>query len=92
MMAKTWTVFKIIDRSIILDFTLHLIAANYADDPGEAIKQAAWVADKFHLSRRRDKLSWSHHEEVAKFEPEVQDAWLDLAAPDNKPTTAQLVE
>ncbi len=39
-MAKTHTVFKIVDRSTILDFTLHLIAAVYADDPGEAIKQA----------------------------------------------------
>jgi len=27
-MAKTYTVFKIVDRSTILDFTLHLVAAN----------------------------------------------------------------
>jgi len=31
MMAKTYTVFKIVPRSTILDFTLHLIAAVYAD-------------------------------------------------------------
>ena len=31
MKAKTYTVFKIIERSIILDFSLHLIAANYAE-------------------------------------------------------------
>jgi len=35
-MARTYTVFKIVERSTILGFSLHLIAAVYADDPGEA--------------------------------------------------------
>ncbi len=39
-MTKTHTVFNIVQRCTILDFSLHLIAAKYADDPGEAIKQA----------------------------------------------------
>jgi hypothetical protein len=56
MMAKTYAVFKIVerstilsyslkivDRSTILDFSLHLIAANYADDPGEAFKSDAYI-------------------------------------------------
>jgi hypothetical protein len=30
-MAKTHTTFNIVDRSTILDFTLHLIAAVYAE-------------------------------------------------------------
>jgi N6-adenosine-specific RNA methylase IME4 len=32
------------------------------------------------LSRRRDNLSWSHHQEVAKLDAADQDAWLDRTA------------
>jgi hypothetical protein len=31
------------------------------------------------LSRRRDKLTWSHHLEVAPLEPATQVEWLDRA-------------
>lgn len=30
-----------------------------------ALRNLKWVADKFSLSRRRDALTWSHHNEVA---------------------------
>jgi len=45
------------------------------------LRDAVWVANQFdHLSRRRDKLSWSHHREVAGLAtPEEQDEWLDRA-------------
>lgn len=41
------------------------------------------VAKKVEFLRRRKNLSWSHHREVVKFEPEVQDAWLNLAEQDS---------
>lgn len=44
------------------------------------LKNCQWVASSVDKSRRRDSLSWSHHEEVASFdEPAVQDRWLDKA-------------
>lgn len=38
-----------------------------------------WVAGSIELSRRRDKLSFSHHEVVAGLPVEKQDEWLDWA-------------
>lgn len=37
------------------------------------------MAERFELSRRRDNLSFGHHQEVAADPPEVADAWLDQA-------------
>lgn len=42
----------------------------------QSIRDAKWVAGKFELSRRRDKLSWSHHREVAALEPPAADELL----------------
>jgi hypothetical protein len=39
----------------------------------------ASVAGEFDLSRRRDKLTWSHHAAVAGLEPSQQERWLDRA-------------
>lgn len=39
----------------------------------------ASVCSRIDISRRREKLSFSHHSEVAYFEPKVQDAILNLA-------------
>lgn len=41
--------------------------------------KAAWVANKVEFSRRRQSLSFSHHAEVAAFEPSEQDEWFDKA-------------
>jgi hypothetical protein len=38
-----------------------------------------WVAGRVETSRRREVLSFTHHAEVAKFEPCDQGRWLDLA-------------
>jgi len=38
-----------------------------------------FVASKIEFSRRREKLSWSHHYEVAALEPAQQDELLDQA-------------
>jgi hypothetical protein len=47
-------------------------------DPGR-LRNIVWIASQFELSRRRDKLMFSHHEEVASLAPAEQDSWLDLA-------------
>ncbi|GAA2773269.1 LmbU family transcriptional regulator [Saccharopolyspora taberi] len=45
----------------------------------QTIRNYAWVARRFEHSRRRDKLSFQHHAEVAALPAEQQDYWLDLA-------------
>jgi hypothetical protein len=45
----------------------------------QTIRNYAWVARRFELSRRRDTLSFQHHAEVASLAPEEQDYWLDRA-------------
>lgn len=43
------------------------------------LRNDKWVASKVELSRRRDKLSFDHHAEVADLEPDEQDRLLDYA-------------
>lgn len=45
----------------------------------QTLRNAAWVAGAIELSRRRDKLSWSHHAEVARFDAANADAILSEA-------------
>jgi len=45
----------------------------------ETLRKEKWVAQRVPNGRRRPKLSWSHHEEVADLEPEEQDQMLDIA-------------
>lgn len=45
----------------------------------QTLRNYAWVARRFELSRRRNRLSFQHHAEVAALPPEDQDHWLDLA-------------
>jgi hypothetical protein len=49
----------------------------------KTLRNIAYVARRFSLSRRRDKLTWSHHAEVAQLEPDDQDRWLDRAVADH---------
>ena len=42
-------------------------------------RQAVWIARAFELSRRRDNLTWSHHQEVAGLDKAAQEHWLSLA-------------
>jgi len=46
----------------------------------QTLSNCGWVASRFSPARRREDLSWSHHQEVAKYSKEEQDRWLDLAA------------
>lgn len=44
-----------------------------------SLRNMAYVAQRFELSRRRDTLSWTHHADVASLDPAEQDHWLDRA-------------
>ncbi|MFC9678288.1 LmbU family transcriptional regulator [Streptomyces sp. NPDC056948] len=45
----------------------------------KTLRNYAWVARKFDVSRRRDTLSMQHHAEVAALTEEEQELWLDHA-------------
>ena len=45
----------------------------------QTLRNYAWVAKKFPLSRRRDTLSLGHHSEVAALTEAEQDTWLARA-------------
>jgi N6-adenosine-specific RNA methylase IME4 len=45
----------------------------------QTLRNAGWVARQIEMSRRRDKLSFSHHAEVAALERKDQDSLLDKA-------------
>lgn len=48
-------------------------------DP-QTLMNMVYVASRFQISRRRENLSWSHHETLASVDPEEQDRWLDEAS------------
>ena len=45
----------------------------------QTLRNYAWVARRFAVSRRRDKLSFQHHAEVAALSEPEQDLWLQRA-------------
>lgn len=55
-------------------------AARITGYDGHSLRNMAYVASRFDLSRRRDKLSFSHHAEVSALESAEQDYWLELAS------------
>jgi len=55
----------------------------------QTLANAVWVCKSIEPSRRRENLSFAHHEAVAKLEPAEQDQWLDEAAR-NKWSSADL--
>jgi hypothetical protein len=55
----------------------------------QTLRNYAWVARRFDLSRRRDKLSFQHHAEVASLPVEEQERLLDQAEQETW-TTKQL--
>ena len=48
----------------------------------QTLMNMVYVASHIERSRRREKLSWSHHAEVVALEPAEQDRWLDRAEAD----------
>ena len=43
----------------------------------QTLRNYAWVASRFPVTRRRDALSFGHHAEVASLEPYEQERWLE---------------
>jgi hypothetical protein len=48
----------------------------------QTLMNMVWVASRFEISRRREKLSWSHHVELAAFDEVTQERWLARAEAD----------
>jgi len=48
----------------------------------QTLMNMVYVASRFDISRRRENLSWSHHETIAALDPVEQDRWLDRATED----------
>jgi hypothetical protein len=46
----------------------------------QTLMNMVYVASRFPISRRRENLSWSHHETLAALVPDEQDQWLDQAS------------
>lgn len=46
----------------------------------QTLMNMVYVASRFSGSRRRENLSWSHHETLASMEPDEQDRWLNEAS------------
>jgi hypothetical protein len=46
----------------------------------QTLRNYAWVAGRFAVSRRRETLSFQHHAAVASLPAPMQDLWLDLAS------------
>jgi hypothetical protein len=44
-----------------------------------SLRNMAYIAQQFDLSRRRDKLSWGHHAAVGGLDSAEQEHWLDRA-------------
>lgn len=57
-------------------FDVAIKALHFAD---QTLADFKWVAKHVEFSRRREKLSFSHHKEVAGLEPKEQDKYLRLA-------------
>lgn len=49
----------------------------------QTLRNYAWVARRFDVSRRRDELSFAHHAEVAALDEDEREEWLDRAQRDN---------
>lgn len=43
----------------------------------KTLMNMVYVSSRFEISRRRERLSWSHHAELASLEVEEQEHWLD---------------
>jgi hypothetical protein len=57
-------------------------AAKITGYDGKSLRNMAYVASRFDLSRRRDNLNWSHHAELAGLSQDEQDQWLERATHD----------
>jgi hypothetical protein len=71
-----WCVFGEFKDEFAMTPALGAVRESYEDS---TIKNAMWVCHKIPLSRRREELSFGHHQVVAPLPPEEQDYWLERA-------------
>jgi hypothetical protein len=57
----------------------YALAARITGYDSQTLMNFAYVTSRFEISRRREKLSFSHHVEVASLPKPDQDRWLDVA-------------
>jgi len=55
-------------------------AASITGYDSQTLMNMVYVASRFEISRRRENLSWSHHETVASLAVGEQERWLDHAS------------
>jgi hypothetical protein len=69
-----WLAFGQVEYSDRYQRAIELAGLDY-----QTLRNYAWVARKFDWPRRRSKLSFQHHAEVAALPEDEQDKWLELA-------------
>jgi hypothetical protein len=57
----------------------YAVAARITGYDVQSLMNMAYVASRFEISRRRERLSFSHHAELAALASDEQDCWLDRA-------------
>jgi hypothetical protein len=57
----------------------YIVAARITGYDVDSLRNMVWISSRFHPSRRRNDLTWSHHASLATLEPDEQDVWLDRA-------------
>ena len=57
----------------------YVVAIRAAGLQYQTLRNYAWVARRFEMSRRRGNLTFQHHAEVASLPVDEQERWLDLA-------------
>jgi hypothetical protein len=57
----------------------YAVAARITGYDVQTLMNMAYVASRFEISRRREKLSFSHHAELAALPPDEQERWLNCA-------------
>ena len=55
-------------------------AASITGYDAQTLMNMVYVASRFDISRRRENLSWSHHEALASLDENAQEYWLDHAS------------
>jgi hypothetical protein len=58
----------------------YAMAARITGYDVQTLMNMVYVSSRFEVSRRRETLSWSHHETVASLEENEQNEWLDRAS------------
>jgi len=71
-----WGLFAELNEDFWFSSALEEVRESYSDG---TIENAVWICKKIEPSRRREKLSFGHHQVVAGDSPKEQDLWLDLA-------------